>query len=94
MAKKIIIDLDVAGFSHIFISDEKNNLFPVRYGNIEDMKIQIYKALSENQDINDIVLIGHNNHAEGFKEELLNDVVKKYYCNRKVRIYINDEIFN
>lgn len=93
MAKKILIDLNFAGINHLYIVNENNDIKPIRFGVIQDIKYTLDQLLQENNNIQDIYLIGQKNYARGFQEELLNDIVKKY-SNRNVRIYINDKIFN
>ena len=93
MAKKILIDLNFVGTNHLYVVDENNNIKPIRFGVIQDIKYTLDQLLQENNNIQDIYLTGQENYAQGFQKELLNDVVKKY-SNRNVRIYINDKIFN
>ena len=93
MAKKILIDLNFVGTNHLYVVDENNNIQPIRFGVIQDIKFTLDQLLQKNDNIQDIYLTGQENYAQGFQKELLNDVVKKY-SNRNVRIYINDQIFN
>ena len=93
MAKKILIDLNFVGTNHLYVVDENNDIQPIRFGVIQDIKFTLDQLLQENDNIQDIYLTGQENYAQGFQKELLNDVVKKY-SNRNVRIYINDQIFN
>lgn len=93
MAKKILIDLNFVGTNHLYVVDENNNIQPIRFGVIQDIKFTLDQLLQKNDNIQDIYLTGQENYAQGFQKELLNDVVKKY-SNRNVRIYINDKIFN
>lgn len=93
MAKKILIDLNFVGTNHLYIVDENNDIQPIRFGVIQDIKFTLDQLLQENDNIQDIYLTGKENYARGFQKELLNDIVKKY-SNRNVRIYINDQIFN
>ena len=93
MAKKILIDLNFVGTNHLYVVDENNDIQPIRFGVIQDIKFTLDQLLQENDNIQDIYLTGKENYARGFQKELLNDIVKKY-SNRNVRIYINDEIFN
>lgn len=93
MAKKILIDLNFVGTNHLYVVDENNDIQPIRFGVIQDIKFTLDQLLQENDNIQDIYLTGQENYAQGFQKELLNDVVKKY-SNRNVRVYINDQIFN
>ena len=93
MAKKILIDLNFVGTNHLYIVNENNDIKPIRFGVIQDIKYTLDKLLQENDNIQDIYLTGQENYARGFQKELLNDIIKKY-SNRNVRIYINDKIFN
>lgn len=93
MAKKILIDLNFVGTNHLYVVDENNDIQPIRFGVIQDIKFTLDQLLQENDNIQDIYLTGKENYARGFQKELLNDIVKKY-SNRNVRIYINDQIFN
>lgn len=93
MAKKILIDLNFVGTNHLYVVDENNDIQPIRFGVIQDIKFTLDQLLQENDNIQDIYLIGKENYARGFQKELLNDIIKKY-SNRNVRIYINDQIFN
>lgn len=93
MAKKILIDLNFIGTNHLYVVDENNDIQPIRFGVIQDIKFTLDQLLQENDNIQDIYLTGQENYAQGFQKELLNDVVKKY-SNRNVRVYINDQIFN
>ena len=93
MAKKILIDLNFVGTNHLYVVDENNDIRPIRFGVIQDIKFTLDQLLQENDNIQDIYLTGKESYARGFQKELLNDIVKKY-SNRNVRIYINDQIFN
>ena len=93
MAKKILIDLNFVGTNHLYVVDENNDIRPIRFGVIQDIKFTLDQLLQENDNIQDIYLTGKENYARGFQKELLNDIIKKY-SNRNVRIYINDKIFN
>lgn len=93
MAKKILIDLNFVGTNHLYVVNENNDIKPIRFGVIQDIKYTLDKLLQENDNIQDIYLTGQENYAKGFQKELLNDIIKKY-SNRNVRIYINDQIFN
>ena len=93
MAKKILIDLNFIGTNHLYIVNENNDIKPIRFGVIQDIKYTLDKLLQENDNIQDIYLTGQENYAQGFQKELLNDIVKKY-SNRNVRNYINYKIFN
>ena len=93
MAKKILIDLNFVGTNHLYVVDENNDIQPIRFGVIQDIKFTLDQLLQENDNIQDIYLTGQENYAQGFQKELLNDVVKKY-SNRNVRIRINGKIFN
>lgn len=93
MAKKILIDLNFVGTNHLYVVDENNDIRPIRFGVIQDIKFTLDQLLQENDNIQDIYLTGKENYARGFQKELLNDIIKKY-SNRNVRIYINDQIFN
>ena len=93
MAKKILIDLNFVGTNHLYVVDENNDIRPIRFGAIQDIKFTLDQLLQKNDNIQDIYLTGQENYAQGFQKELLNDIVKKY-SNRNVRIYINDQIFN
>lgn len=93
MAKKILIDLNFAGTNHLYVVNENNDIKPIRFGVIQDIKYTLDQLLQENNNIQDIYLTGQENYARGFQKELLNDIIKKY-SNRNVRIYINDQIFN
>ena len=93
MAKKILIDLNFVGTNHLYVIDENNDIRPIRFGVIQDIKFTLDQLLQENDNIQDIYLTGKENYARGFQKELLNDIIKKY-SNRNVRIYINDQIFN
>ena len=93
MAKKILIDLNFVGTNHLYVVDENNDIRPIRFGVIQDIKFTLDQLLQENDNIQDIYLTGKENYARGFQKELLNDIIKKY-SNRNVRVYINDQIFN
>ena len=92
MAKKLVVDLNFSGVNHLYLV-ENTNIYPMRIGLLDDIKFSIYEALRDNKDIHNIVLLGKNNYSEGIREELLKDVVTKYF-NGKVRIDIDDQIFN
>ena len=92
LAKKIIIDLNFAGINHLYVAGDQN-ITPIRFGAIEDMEFSLMDILNKHPDINDIILTGQKDYAQGFKKEILNNVISKY-ANRNVRVYINDKIFN
>ena len=92
MAKKLFVQLNLFSEGQfVWLAENDIDIKPIRVGKLDNLNDIIINKIKDD-DVEEVIFDGINSYAEGFAENILNDISTKY-VNKNVKIYINDELF-
>lgn len=93
MAKKIFTQISMFSINQpVFLADTQGDIKLIAKPSIDELKDVIFSTM-DSTDINEIEFDGDEKYIEAIGLNILTDLTQKY-SERKVRIRINDKIFN
>lgn len=93
MAKKIFTQISLFSMNHpIFLADTQGDIKLVAQPSLDDLQKEIY-SIMDSTPVDEIEFDGDEKYIEAIGIDMLTNLAQKY-SNNKVRIRINDKIFN